>query len=369
VRRSTPGVISNQAEVVTDANDQQPANNSDTEETTVDPAADMTLTQSDSPDPVLVGEQVAYLLTAHNSGPQNASTVTVTDTLPAGVIFDSATPSQGTCSQSSGTVTCPLGALNNGASATVQILVRPSATGSLSNQAAVVSERADPNNSNNSATAGTTVNSAPVGFARPKAASPFQASLVPSYTQCTSPNRQHGPPLASMSCNPPAQQSSQLTVGSPDANSRTANMTGFVRFAAVLGNTGTPADEADVKIQSTITDVRDRTTLNDYTGELQGRVVLRITDRRNGLSGNDTATVTDTPYTFTIPCTATGGTANIGATCTINTTADALAPGTVTETKRTQWELKETQVLDGGPDGDAETANNTVFLQQGVFVP
>ena len=37
-----------------------------------------------------------------------------------------------------------------------------------------------------------------------------------------------------------------------------------------------------MSIQSTITDVRSKTTLNDYTGQLQGRVSLRITDRLNG---------------------------------------------------------------------------------------
>ena len=62
-------------------------------------------------------------------------------------------------------------------------------------------------------------------------------------------------------------------------------------------------------------------------------------------------------------------TANIDAKCSLNTTADALTPGTVTEDKRAIWEMKEVTVLDGGADGDAETAGNTTFLQQGIFVP
>ena len=32
--------------------------------------------------------------------------------------------------------------------------------------------------------------------ARPKAATPATASLVPAYEQCTAPDRMHGPPLA-----------------------------------------------------------------------------------------------------------------------------------------------------------------------------
>ena len=48
------------------------------------------------------------LLTGQQWALPDATGVTVTDTLPA-VTFDSATPSQGTCSQASGTVTCTLG--------------------------------------------------------------------------------------------------------------------------------------------------------------------------------------------------------------------------------------------------------------------
>ena len=51
-------------------------------------------------------------------------------------------------------------------------------------------------------------------YPRPKGATPVHASLVPAYEPCASPNRQHGPPLAFASCNPPAQTSDELTVGS-----------------------------------------------------------------------------------------------------------------------------------------------------------
>ena len=94
-------------------------------------AADLSLTKTDSPDPVLAGELLTYTLTAHNAGPQDATGVTLTDTLPGGVTFDSATPSQGSCSQASGTVTCALGTIADEGTATIQILVRPSAPGTM----------------------------------------------------------------------------------------------------------------------------------------------------------------------------------------------------------------------------------------------
>ena len=64
---------------------------------------------------------------------------------------------------------------------------------------------------------------------------------------------------------------------------------------------------------------------------------LRITDKDNG-GVNPGATVTDTPYTATIPCQATS-LSTIGSTCSLSTTADALVAGTVKENRRTIWEL------------------------------
>ena len=78
----------------------------------------------------------------------------------------------------------------------------------------------------------------------------------------------HGPPLGFASCNPPAQASGNLTVGTPDANGQAANSVGSVRFAVVAGDPATGADEADVAMSFSLTDVRVRSTLADYTGQL-----------------------------------------------------------------------------------------------------
>jgi hypothetical protein len=206
------------------------------------------------------------------------------------------------------------------------------------------------------------------GYPRPKSAGPVRVSLVPAYAQCTAPNRTHGPALVFPSCNPPEQASGQLTVGSPDANGAAANSTGFVKLVPVVGNASTPADEADVRIIFSLTDVRLKSSLADYTGELQLVPVLRVTDRLNGLAPVDAGTALDVPFPVTAPCTATGNTA-IGSTCALNTTADAVLPGAVRELKRTVWQLAAIQVDDGGPDGLAATPDNTTVATQGVFVP
>jgi hypothetical protein len=209
------------------------------------------------------------------------------------------------------------------------------------------------------------------GYPRPKGASPIKASLVPAYAQCTAPNRTHGAPLSSPSCSPPVQASDELSLGTPDANGKPVKGIGQVEYKTVTGNLNTPADEADMQITVGVTDVYDQQTLADYTGELQVRTTLRITDKLNTPhpGGPGPGTVSDTPLAATASCTATSDTTQ-GASCNLVTSADAIAPGMVTEGRRANWELGQVQVNDGGADNDADSpADNTVFMVQGVFVP
>ena len=206
------------------------------------------------------------------------------------------------------------------------------------------------------------------GYARPAGASPLRASLSVAYKQCQSPtNRTHGPPLEHPSCSAPVQESDWLTVGTPDANGAGANSVGSVKLRTEVGDPGTPGDQANVQLISSITDVRNKTGLTDYTGELQVRLPLRITDKQNGPAANETGTG-DTTFTFAVPCTATGA-AGVGSNCSITTTADAVIPGAVVEGMRTIWQVDKIQVLDGGSDGVASTAGNTLFATQALFVP
>lgn len=103
---------------------------------------------------MVVGQNLTYIITVRNNGPDTATGVTVTDTLPSTVTFVSANASQGTCSGTA-TVTCNLGSLNNGAQATVTIVVRPTQAGSLSNTVAVSGNETDPNPQNSGSTDGT----------------------------------------------------------------------------------------------------------------------------------------------------------------------------------------------------------------------
>jgi uncharacterized repeat protein (TIGR01451 family) len=122
-------------------------------------AADLSLAKAASPSPVTVGDNLTYTIAVINNGPNNATGVTVRDTLPGGVTFVSATPTQGSCNGTTA-VSCSLGPLSNGSSATVTIVVTPTQAGGISNTATVRGNETDPNPANNSDTRVTTVNPA-----------------------------------------------------------------------------------------------------------------------------------------------------------------------------------------------------------------
>ena len=69
------------------------------------------------------GSSFSYTAEIMNEGPQDATGVTFIEVLPTGVTLVSATATQGSCNQSSGTVTCAIGSLATGLEATVTIAV------------------------------------------------------------------------------------------------------------------------------------------------------------------------------------------------------------------------------------------------------
>ena len=220
------------------------------------------------------------------------------------------------------------------------------------------------------------------GYPRPKGATPLRVALVPAFGACTSPDRTHGPPLAFPSCASPSQASPNLTVGTPDANGATANFQGSVRLDAQAGTPGPPED-ASVPVGIALSDVRCQAGVatcgasnssggSDYIGEVQLRLDLRITDKYNATApggGFDPATVQDLSLSVPVLCFENATATNVGSTCSVNTEMDFFYPGISKETRRTIWEVGGVRVFDGGPDGDADTADNSLFAVQGLFVP
>jgi hypothetical protein len=217
----------------------------------------------------------------------------------------------------------------------------------------------------------------PGGFPRPKGAGPVRASLVPAYNQCTTAaNRTHGLPLALPSCNPPVQSSSVLTVGTLDKNGFSANFIGSVRFLPVSGNTATEANEADIKLIVSLTDIRNNPSGTDYAGRLLVTAPLQITDNLNSLENPEPGTTQQTTLKFPVTCVGTADTA-IGGSCLGNTSMNAIYPGAVLENKRSNWEIGTVTVNDAGPNGTGYAScpptcgdgDESAFLRQGFFTP
>jgi uncharacterized repeat protein (TIGR01451 family) len=116
--------------------------------------ADVAVTETATPDALPVGGTITYTFTVTNNGPNSATGVSFTDTIPAGTTFVSAVTSVGSCSGTT-TQTCTLGTMANAASATITITVTAPATGGgITNTGTVTTTPSvDPTAGNNSASA------------------------------------------------------------------------------------------------------------------------------------------------------------------------------------------------------------------------
>jgi hypothetical protein len=207
-------------------------------------------------------------------------------------------------------------------------------------------------------------------------------ALVPASVACpntvvTSPNRVHTVGTPDGSCNPPAQASPYLTVGTPDANGSPANMNGSLRLD-VCPVPGCAAP--NVLIQMQIADIRCQTGAipcglanaaggADYAGEVEGFLHMRITDRLNGPNLPDAASG-EIDFPFTVACTPTDADTTRGSDCNLVTDANAVVAGAFANGKRSVVELEQMIVRDGGSDGDADTKpDNKTFAVQGLLIP
>src|SRR5262249_20310591 len=144
------GTLVETATVSSPTADPVPSNNTASVATTV--AADLSLSKTASPVTVQIGQNITYQLTVTNNGPATPANVMVADPLPAGVQLLGATPSQGACSGTTA-ISCALGNLATGSTATVNVTVRvlETATDTIVNTATVKSDSPDPVPSNNAA--------------------------------------------------------------------------------------------------------------------------------------------------------------------------------------------------------------------------
>ena len=110
---------------------------------TVNPASVLAAGMVHAPDPVFVGDYITYLVTVTNQGPDDATSVVLTDPLPSAVAYSSAILSQGTNTISGGVLTVNFGTIAAGATATATIRAIAEAPGSIVNTATVTSPNTD----------------------------------------------------------------------------------------------------------------------------------------------------------------------------------------------------------------------------------
>jgi uncharacterized repeat protein (TIGR01451 family) len=152
-----PGSTITQTDSVSSSTvDPNSGNNSATVNLLVAGSADLSVTNAASPVPVLAGSNITYTQVVNNAGPSTATTVTLTETLPANTTALSLSgPAGWTCNP--GTFTCTDPSLAPSSPATITYVLKVTAgtlSGTAINETATVSSAVtDPNTANNSATA------------------------------------------------------------------------------------------------------------------------------------------------------------------------------------------------------------------------
>jgi len=171
------GTVSNTATVSTATSDSNSGNDSSTTQGTVTPAlpTDVSISKTADSDNYVVGSTVTYTIVVTNTGTSDALDTVVTDTIPAGTTFESATSTQGSCSGTT-TVTCTIGTLVPDASAMITLqVVLPNTPGTFVNTASVAISNGDSNPANDASTA-TILSSAQI--AAIPTLSPFALALL-----------------------------------------------------------------------------------------------------------------------------------------------------------------------------------------------
>lgn len=144
----------NTATVTSETPDPDLSNNEDTAAVPLLPEADLRIEKVALPPKLTAGDHVAYLLLVHNSGPSDATDVTVNDPIPAAVHLLAARPTQGTCSVLLG-LRCELGRIAVGGNAVILAVgqVAPDAAGTIPNTSTVTGGQVDPDPGDNESSA------------------------------------------------------------------------------------------------------------------------------------------------------------------------------------------------------------------------
>ncbi|WP_458170484.1 COG1361 S-layer family protein [Kribbella sp. WER1] len=183
VAAKTPaGELANTATATSETpTDPTTSDNTSTTTPSVRTEADLSIVKT-APATAVAGDELTYTLAVRNAGPSDAVGTIVTDPLPAGTTFVRAAG----CTHENEVVSCSVGRLAPGDGTTITVVVKVSPdqpAGTLTNKATVSSQTPDPNDSNNSSTAETTLTTAAdLSIAKTVKPSPLVAGGEAVYT-------------------------------------------------------------------------------------------------------------------------------------------------------------------------------------------
>jgi uncharacterized repeat protein (TIGR01451 family) len=369
---ATPGNHVNTATRTAEDQFDQVAANDGASASVVGLQADIAVTKSVSNATPNVGSNVTFTVTATNNGPSGATGVVVTDLLPAGLAFVSATPSQGTYTSATGAWN--IGAVANGASTTLQVVATVTSAGSHVNTATRTAEN-QPDNipGNNSASAGVNGQQADIGLAKTVSNSTPNVGTAVSFTVTATnngPNNATGvlvsdllpAGLAFVSATP-SQGTYNSTTGAwsigaiGNGTSRTLVVVATVAQAGSLTNTATRAggdqpdlnaanDSASAAVNGQQADIAIAKVASNAAPNVGAQVTFTVTATNNGPSDATGVVVTDLlPGSLTfLAATPSQGTYNSGtgawtvggisngAAATLQVVATTTQPGPVSNT-------------------------------------
>ncbi|WP_069470907.1 leucine-rich repeat domain-containing protein [Candidatus Marithrix sp. Canyon 246] len=253
--------------------------------TTPEKTADLQITQTDLSDPVNIDNQITYTLTVKNLGPNEATNISIIDTLPSGTTFISASGTGWTCNESSGTVTCTLNSLSITSANSITIKVTAlSTTGDISNKVEISSDILDPDTSNNNVTETTTI----VTNDKPINTVPTNQTINEGSTLIFS-----------------TENSNQLGITDNDAGTNPIKIkltvtNGTVTLNKLTGltfTTGTGTNDAKMVFTGTVTDIN--TALEDIIfisiADFYGNATIQIEVNDQSLTDTDTINITVNP--------------------------------------------------------------------------
>jgi uncharacterized repeat protein (TIGR01451 family) len=122
---------------------------------------DLAITKSGSPATQELGAgNITWTIVVTNNGPDADTGVKITDPMPTGNTFVSATTSKGTCTGGA-ILNCTIGPMAVGEQVTITLVTTPSATGTQTNVVGVSGDKPESNTGNNQATASVEITGAP----------------------------------------------------------------------------------------------------------------------------------------------------------------------------------------------------------------